>query len=152
MGKLYVAYGSNLHLGQMAVRCPSATVFGTGLLNNWELLYKGSMTGSYATIRRKKGSVVPVVVWTISQYDEWNLDRYEGFPAFYFKQDVMVYLPFGKKKAMVYIMNTSASPGRPSTRYVRTIREGYIANKLDLRYLEESLQKNKVECAKKGVQ
>ena len=28
--KLYIAYGSNLNLPQMAVRCPTATVKGSG--------------------------------------------------------------------------------------------------------------------------
>lgn len=65
MKKLYVAYGSNLNIAQMALRCPTAHIYGTGLLNNWELIYRGSMTGSYATIRRRKGSAVPVVVCLI---------------------------------------------------------------------------------------
>ena len=53
--KLYVAYGSNLNKQQMRHRCPSAKPVYTGYLNNWELIYRGSKTGSYATIRRKKG-------------------------------------------------------------------------------------------------
>jgi gamma-glutamylcyclotransferase (GGCT)/AIG2-like uncharacterized protein YtfP len=152
MRKLYVAYGSNLNIPQMALRCPTARIYGAGVLNNWELLYRGSKTGSYATIRRKQGSAVPVVVWTIGKRDELSLDRYEGYPNFYFKQNVMVSLPFGKKKAMVYIMNTSATPGRPSERYVNTIREGYARNNLNMEYLEESLIKNEMECTKKGGQ
>ena len=46
MEKLYVAYGSNLNIAQMALRCPTAHIYGTSLLNNWELIYRGSMTGS----------------------------------------------------------------------------------------------------------
>lgn len=79
MKKLYVAYGSNLNIAQMALRCPTAHIYGTGLLNNWELIYRGSMTGSYATIRRRKGSAVPVVVWSIMENDEKSLDIYEGY-------------------------------------------------------------------------
>ena len=109
MKKLYVAYGSNLNIAQMALRCPTAHIYGTGLLNNWELIYRGSMTGSYATIRRRKGSAVPVVVWSIMENDEKSLDIYEGYPRFYFKQNVMVDLPSGKKKAMVYIMDLKLS-------------------------------------------
>ena len=56
MGKLYVAYGSNLNLKQMAYRCPSASIYGTGQLTNWELLYRGSATNSHATIAKKQGS------------------------------------------------------------------------------------------------
>lgn len=54
MGKLYVAYGSNLNLKQMAYRCPSASIYGTGQLTNWELLYRGSATNSHATIAKKQ--------------------------------------------------------------------------------------------------
>lgn len=54
MSKLYVAYGSNLSKEQMARRCPTAKIYGIGFLNNWELIYRGSKTGAYATIRRKK--------------------------------------------------------------------------------------------------
>ena len=121
MEKLYVAYGSNLNIAQMALRCPTAHIYGTGLLNNWELIYRGSMTGSYATIRRRKGSAVPVVVWCIMENDEKSLDIYEGYPRFYFKQNVMVDLPSGKKKAMVYIMDLKRKPGRPNQRYVESM-------------------------------
>jgi len=148
MKKLYVAYGSNLNIAQMALRCPTAHIYGTGLLNNWELIYRGSMTGSYATIRRRKGSAVPVVVWSIMENDEKSLDIYEGYPRFYFKQNVMVDLPSGKKKAMVYIMDLKRKPGRPSQRYVESIREGYISNDLDILYLERSLALNSQECKK----
>jgi len=123
-------------------------IYGTGLLNNWELIYRGSMTGSYATIRRRKGSAVPVVVWSIMENDEKSLDIYEGYPRFYFKQNVMVDLPSGKKKAMVYIMDLKRKPGRPSQRYVESIREGYISNNLDILYLERSLTLNSQECKK----
>lgn len=148
MKKLYVAYGSNLNIAQMALRCPTAHIYGTGLVNNWELIYRGSMTGSYATIRRRKGSAVPVVVWSIMENDEKSLDIYEGYPRFYFKQNVMVDLPSGKKKAMVYIMDLKRKPGRPSQRYVESIREGYISNNLDILYLERSLTLNSQECKK----
>lgn len=151
MRRLYVAYGSNLNVEQMGFRCPSAKIYGVGVLKNWELLFRGSKTGAYATIKRCAGSSVPVVVWVIGENDERNLDRYEGYPTFYFKQNVMVDLPFGKKKAMVYIMNTFARPGIPTQHYVDVVRKGYKDNSLDEEYLDNSLHKNMLEC-KKDVQ
>lgn len=151
MKKLYVAYGSNLNLSQMALRCPTARVYSAGSLNNWELIFRGSKTGAYATIQRKKGSSVPVVVWEIQSKDEKNLDIYEGYPRFYFKQNVMVDLPNGKKKAMVYIMDTSRLPGIPTDRYVETVSQGYLDNNLDMEYLQEALIRNRMECTKKGA-
>ena len=146
MSKLYVAYGSNLHLDQMARRCPSATVYGVGRLNNWELLYRGMEGNAHATIARKKGASVPVVIWNIEPSDESSLDVYEGYPKYYFKQDVMVEIGGRKKKAMVYIMDLRRKAARPSRSYANIIRQGYLDNDLDLDYFEESLEKNHLEC------
>ena len=146
--KLYVAYGSNLNKKQMSYRCPDASVVFTGCLVNWELVYRGSKTGSYASIQRKKGEKVPVAVWQISEEDERNLDIYEGFPKFYFKQNVYVTLQDGsKRKAMVYIMNKFARPGKPSTTYINIIKEGYFDNDLNLSHLCKSIQKNEEEIS-----
>ena len=41
--RLYVAYGSNLNVEQMRLRCPSARIIGTAEINNYELLFKGSL-------------------------------------------------------------------------------------------------------------
>lgn len=146
MGKLYIAYGSNLNLAQMAARCPSASVYATGVLNNWELVYRGTPTNSHATIRRKRGSFVPVLVWDIQQHDEHRLDRYEGYPVYYFKKNIMVDIKGKKKKAMVYIMDEQCPPGHPSPQYISTIKQGYLDNCLNMKIFEESLEKNFIEC------
>ena len=48
--KLYIAYGSNLNLEQMAHRCPTAKVAGTAMLHNWRLAFY-----SVATVERYRG-------------------------------------------------------------------------------------------------
>ncbi len=146
MGKLYVAYGSNLHLAQMAARCPSATIYSTGRLNNWVLLYRGREGNAHATIARKKGSSVPVLVWNIEPSDERRLDMYEGYPRYYFKRNVMVDIRGQKKKAMVYIMDLRQRPASPSPGYVETIQQGYKDNGFDMAFLYESLELNSIEC------
>ena len=66
MNKYYLAYGSNLSMAQMAQRCPDAVYVGTAELKDYQLLFKGSQSGSYLTVEPKKGSMVPVLVWRIS--------------------------------------------------------------------------------------
>lgn len=149
MGKLYIAYGSNLNLRQMAARCPSATIFGTGLLNNWVLLYRGREGNAHATIARKKGSSVPALIWSIEPADEYRLDIYEGYPRYYFKQNVMVDIGGQKRKAMVYIMDLHQRPAKPSRSYVETIIQGYLDNDLDIEYFKESLDRNYIECVRR---
>lgn len=147
MRKLYIAYGSNLNLKQMSSRCPYATVYAKGILNNWELVYRGSKANSHATIVEKQGSTVPVLVWEISKYDEYNLDLYEGYPVYYFKKWITVDIDGKQVKAMVYIMNEKQLPGKPSASYIETIRQGYHDNNMDLKIFNKSLEINSIECA-----
>lgn len=146
MKKLYIAYGSNLNLVQMAARCPSAKIYAKGILNNWKLVFRGTEKNSHATIERKTGSVVPVLVWEIQPEDEYRLDIYEGYPRYYFKKNIMVYIEGRKRKAMAYIMDERQLPGRPSASYIETIRKGYADNNMDISVLEKSLEVNSIEC------
>jgi hypothetical protein len=73
--KIYIAYGSNLNLPQMEHRCPTAKVLGTSEIKDYELLFRGSKTGSYATIEPCEGSSVPVLLWCVKPKDEIALDR-----------------------------------------------------------------------------
>ena len=88
--KYYLAYGSNLNVRQMMHRCPGAKPVGTMVLEGYELLFKGSKTGSYLTIEKKIGGKVPVGIWQVSEQHEKALDRYEGFPVFYYKKEIPI--------------------------------------------------------------
>ena len=88
--RYYIAYGSNLNIRQMRMRCPSARIIGISEIPEYELLFKGSKTGFYLTIEPKKGSRVPVAAWEVSAEDEQALDRYEGFPTFYYKKEMLL--------------------------------------------------------------
>ena len=44
--RYYIAYGSNLNVRQMKFRCPTARIIGTSFINDYELLFKGSKTGT----------------------------------------------------------------------------------------------------------
>ena len=110
MSKKYIAYGSNLSVEQMAFRCPKAKIIGMAAIQDWKLVFR-----THATIEPAAGRVVPVLIWEITDRDEKNLDLYEGFPSYYFKQDMTVTMTDldGKNPqeitAMVYLMETSES-------------------------------------------
>lgn len=141
--KYYLAYGSNLNVGQMRYRCPSATVYGTANLAGYELLYKGSRTGSYLTIEEKPGGIVPVAVWRVTKADEAALDRYEGYPAFYYKKDVIVRVGRRIITAFVYIMHEERPLGIPTAYYVNTCTIGYKTFGFNTKYLDEALRKSR---------
>ncbi len=138
--RLYVAYGSNLNLKQMKYRCPTAKLYGTGKIENYELQFKGQPYGAFATIAPKEGSSVPVAVWEIQPRDELSLDRYEGYPSHYFKQNVPVQLDGEEVTAMVYIMNLNMKFGMPSPYYYQTVLEGYHNCELDTVFLDEAVK------------
>ena len=149
--KIYVAYGSNLDVAQMAWRCPSAKKLGSGMLEGWELIYRRSYSGAYATIRKAPGKYVPVGLWKISAQNERALDRYEGYPSFYQKYDVDALVSGGKTvTGMVYIMRPDAVPGYPTEWYIDTIYRGYQDFDLDARFLADSIRLNQAEMTKIG--
>lgn len=123
--KLYIAYGSNLNLEQMANRCPTAKVVGASKINNYHLLFRGAHAGAVATVEPFKGGSVPVLVWEITPADEAALDRYEGWPFLYRKEILKVRLNGKHVTAMVYLMNEGRPLGQPSCHYYSTILEGY---------------------------
>ena len=147
--RYYIAYGSNLNIEQMRFRCPDARIIGTASLDGWELLFKGSKTGSYLTVEPKTGSTVPVAVWEVSEADEQNLDRYEGFPAFYYKKEMNLTIKgikTGKlrnRRVFVYIMHEDSPIGKPSHYYLATCIDGYKSFGFDLDVLANAYEKSK---------
>ncbi len=146
--RYYIAYGSNLNIRQMRMRCPGARVIGTSEVKDYELLFKGSKTGSYLTIEPKAGASVPVAVWEVTERDEMALDHYEGFPDFYYKAEMVLPvkgIKTGKvrrRRVFVYIMHEERSLGLPSANYVAVCREGYDAFGFGQRYLTDAIQRS----------
>ena len=136
--RYYVAYGSNLNLEQMAKRCPDAEFVGTGMLEEYELQFRGKAGGAYATIEQKTGKQVPILLWKISGRDEKRLDLYEGYPSFYGKQTVEVEIDGTAYTAMLYEMQPGMEYNSPSPQYYHTIQEGYQTLGLPLPALEEA--------------
>ena len=137
MKKFYVAYGSNLNLSQMAFRCPTAKVVGKGKIKDWSLEF-----WRVATIVPNEGEDVPVGVWEIDEICEKALDRYEGFPRLYRKEDIEVEMFDGSKvTGMVYIMNKENAE-RPSMMYYHTIKTGYEEIGFDPKKLYEALKRS----------
>ena len=140
MEKFYLAYGSNLNLEQMKFRCQGAVVLGSIILKNYRLVYKGSMDGAaHLTIEENEGSALPLGVFQISKEDELKLDRYEGYPYYYFKKYLLVNINNQPTKALIYIMNPKFEYHLPSNIYVRTCMKGYKDFNFDQTILEEAL-------------
>lgn len=138
--KYYIAYGSNMDEEQMAFRCHDAKLVGKSEVVGYELLFKGSLTGYYATIEKKKDSIVPVLVWEINAKDEKSLDRYEGYPTFYYKKNLKIEVDGEEIKAMVYIMDENRDIGLPSLQYYGVLAKAYTKFSFDRAILEKAIE------------
>lgn len=137
--RYYIAYGSNLNMEQMQARCPGAVYVGSTYLNNFQLLF-GSHNGScaYLTIRMAYGETTPVGIWSITQEDEANLDRYEGCPRLYGKETCYFYLDGYRLNGIVYVMNKPNYAIPPTKNYVDTCSQGYKDCDIPMKYLKEA--------------
>ena len=132
--QLYIAYGSNINLEQMAYRCPYSKVVGTSEIKNFELEFRG-----VATIVPKENASVPVLIWELDERDLPTLNKYEGWPRLYRQENMEFELDGRTFEGMAYLMNCGEiSP--PSQQYYNTILQGYRENGLDESYLQKAFE------------
>ena len=147
--RYYIAYGSNLNVEQMMRRCPGAKPIGTAMLEHNILYFRGSGSGYYLTIEPKIGSKVPVAVWEVTPEDEEALDRYEGYPRFYFKYDYTLKVRLLDEKTtkelrcFAYIMTEGRRVGLPTNYYLTTCMKGYKDFGFDTRMLTRTVERMK---------
>jgi gamma-glutamylcyclotransferase (GGCT)/AIG2-like uncharacterized protein YtfP len=120
---LYLAYGSNMNLEQMAHRCPDAEPLAPVMLRGWRLVFRGA-----ADIEADPKGRVPAALWRITPRCLQALDVYEGVPRHYQRITVTAHDQRGRRvRAMAYQMNRATlrphHPGSPT--YVRGILDGY---------------------------
>ena len=65
---IYIAYGSNLDMGQMEYRCPNAKPLGYMMIPNYRLVFKG-----VADMIPADGFFCPVGLWEITNDCEKSL-------------------------------------------------------------------------------
>ena len=78
----YFAYGSNLDLAQMKIRCPSSELISKGSLSGYRLTFNrfsNGWGGGVADVIQDQDSKVWGLVFEISDSDLERLDRYEGY-------------------------------------------------------------------------
>ena len=132
--QLYIAYGSNINLEQMAYRCPRSKVVGISEIKDYELEFRG-----VATIVPNKGESVPVLIWELDNRDLATLNKSEGYPSFYRQEKMTIEMDGKTYEGMAYLMNRGTiSP--PSQQYYNTILQGYRENGLDESYLQTALE------------
>ena len=128
----YFAYGSNLCVRQMALRCPNAANPRPAMLSNhdWLINERG-----VATVEPFDGSHVHGVVWQVSDHDLAILDSAEGVPVRYRRDRLVVHTDDGPSEAWVYI-DHRVDPGAPRPGYLERIIDGAAHHGLPHRWIE----------------
>ena len=147
---LYGAYGANLNMANMEVRCPQAKPIRGFNLVGYRLVFNG-----VADIIKEKDTKVPIGLWQITKECEKSLDRYEGYPHLYKKIRLKIDVPgFKGQKVMFYVMRRKGVALPPAS-YFNTIAQGYDDFALDKDYLNwavheaDQMQKNKLDVFRK---
>lgn len=130
--RLYLAYGSNLNMAQMLVRCPTAEVVKPYVITGWRLVFR-----QVADVEPAAGEQVLTGMWRVYDDDELALDRYEGIYSGLYRK-VEVNLKKTGEPAFLYVMN-SREVAPPRKYYYDTIAEGYTDWGFDLAPLRRAL-------------
>ena len=95
---------------------------------------------------------MPVVIWKVDKTDEKALDRYEGYPTFYYKKDIKLQykgIRTGKRRtidAFDYIMHEDRPIGVPNNYYMKTCLDGYDTFYFDKQILLNAYKNSMVMC------
>lgn len=130
---LYLAYGMNTNIDQMAGRCPSSISLGRCEVPDHRLVFRGVADAVYS-----QGDTMQCVLWDITKECEYALDQLEGFPHFYDKKEVFIDFMGHKGYAMMYYMVSAYGTSHPNYSYQNMLEEGYYAHGLDLNQIYDA--------------
>ncbi|KAL8787803.1 MAG: hypothetical protein Q9213_001990 [Squamulea squamosa] len=152
----YFAYGSNLWLQQMALRCPSSYYVGIARLTNYRWIINNR---GYANIVQSTDStdIVYGLVYKLTGKDEKQLDLNEGVPWAYTKETMSIdFWPSKhgeeldlardpeKTQLLVYIDRKRVDEHRPRDEYVHRINMGVhevVKMGIPQRYVDDVIRK-----------
>lgn len=139
---LYFAYGSNLNVSQMGLRCPAATPHRGLALHDWRLVFK-----RVADVEPAAGHRVIGGLWQVTGECLRALDRYEGVAAGLYRK-VLFRLPEGRT-AFMYLMNCGVQQ-TPPRQYYDSILTGYGDWGFDVKPLRYALIAAAAEVVRGG--
>jgi gamma-glutamylcyclotransferase (GGCT)/AIG2-like uncharacterized protein YtfP len=103
-------------------------ILGTGKLEDFEL---GVDLRGYANIRPQKGESIYGVLYEVDKECLESLDRFEGYPTVFGREEIMVEFDGDQKKSWVYIEPTEQFGGnQPKVEYFRRVVSAAEENRL----------------------
>ncbi|AEO93772.1 gamma-glutamyl cyclotransferase [Bacillus phage G] len=139
--KLYFAYGSNLLLAQMRDRCKTSKPISPAVLKGYKLTFKANKRGlGVADIIEDDSSEVFGAVYEVTEEDLKNLDKYEGHPNIYHREEVTVIVSGEEKLATTYVMDSEFKCKEPEEDYLHKMLNGYHNWNLPINVVYEAVK------------
>ncbi|WP_052951605.1 gamma-glutamylcyclotransferase family protein [Devosia soli] len=143
----YFAYGSNMDVAQMQVRCPGAEVVGIGVLADHMLCFPRhsiSRDCGVASVTPRPGWKTLGVVYRLSADNIARLDAYEDFVAgraaelnSYNRVEIEVFVNGRPSLAQIYIAVAQDGAFRPNAAYLRHLLDGASMHRLPADYVAQ---------------
>lgn len=134
---VYAAYGSNLNLEQMSVRCPGYKQLAKGILHDYQLVFGRE---GYLDVRPNPGHKVQIGLFTVTKEHIRSLDEYERYPELYDRFEVPVETQDqGTIQALIYVMKPYPRMEKPSKTYWQAIQKGFEDFGFDTKDLDDAL-------------
>ena len=156
---LYFAYGSNLNIDDFEQWCidrgyPAELLKSAGIagLRDYELAFSydsSSRRGGVLDIRERRGMVVPGVIFEVAEEGWEALDRKEGAPGCYQREDVVVFDGFGEMhRATTYRVVDSRAEYyvEPAPGYVEVVQQGLESWGISDTHLLAAAQDESLPC------
>ena len=130
----YFAYGSNLDLAQMKIRCPSSELISKGSLSGYRLTfnrYSSGWGGGVADVIQDQDSKVWGLVFKLSNSDLKRLDSYEGCyndqTSLYERWKAVINTPKGQiSDVWVYTDVEKQKFVQPTIEYLQIIKDAAV--------------------------
>jgi gamma-glutamylcyclotransferase (GGCT)/AIG2-like uncharacterized protein YtfP len=115
---LTFAYGANMDVAAMALRCPRSKPLGIARLMRHRL---AAMREGWLTVTRDARSTVHGILWDVALADVAALDRFEGVGGgLYIKSLQAVVTDSGSRRALVYL-GANIGPGMVRADYLAAV-------------------------------
>jgi gamma-glutamylcyclotransferase (GGCT)/AIG2-like uncharacterized protein YtfP len=119
----YFAYGSNMNLEQMALRCPGARMVGLVRKTGWRYLINQR---GYVTSIDDPDAETLGCLWELSEEHWAALDRYEGVSGGFYRRVDCEVLSIDSEELVQSVAYRAANetPGTPSATYANVVIDG----------------------------
>ena len=132
---VYFAYGSNMSVQGMAIRCPGARVIGPAILDGHAFRINAN---HFATVVPAAGKRVHGVLWLLSEAHRAALDEYEWVPfGLYRRHSLRVTTADGDSRPALAYIARDATPTPTRGEYLEVILAAARAHGFPPEYVDE---------------